>query len=147
MGGPEHQYADKSKYFEGNPYLYLENFPPYLFSEDVHQTLLEMSALYRTHAAWNRAQIDPDTTYSDRADRQSVAALEEAAAKHGVEVLYVLSPSRGSEIGPLEMAVPQTRWLDLNIPGRSGDYQQAHPPPAILAEYAARIVEWMKNRD
>ena len=146
MGGPVHQYTDKSTYFEQNPYLYTENFPPTLFSETTHQNLLELSALYRTYTAWHRAQIDPDTTYSDRADRNAVAALEAKATEQGVEVLYVLSPSRGSEIGPQDMGVPQTRWLDLHIPGRSGDYQQAHPPPAILAEYGARIVEWMNAR-
>ena len=146
MGGPEHQDADKSKYFDQNPYLYTENFPPTLLSEGTHQRLLQTSALYRTYAAWQRAQVDPDTTYSDRADKEAVAMLEQEAAQHGVEVLYVLSPSRGSEIGPLDMAVPQSRWLDLHVPGRGGDYQQAHPPPAILTEYAARIVEWMQAR-
>ena len=32
MGGPGHQNADKSTYFDQNPYLYLENFPPTLLS-------------------------------------------------------------------------------------------------------------------
>jgi len=146
MGGPAHQDADKSRYFKQNPYLYLENFPPYFMGEATHETLLRLSALYRTHAAWHRAQVDPDTTYSDRADREAVAALESAANIKGVEVLYVLSPSRGSEIGPMDMAVPSARWLDLNIPGRGGEYQEAHPSPAILTEYAARIVEWMQAR-
>jgi hypothetical protein len=57
-----------------------------------------------------------------------------------VEVLYVLSPSRGSEVGPTDFGVPADRWLDLNIPGRSGDYQQAHPPPKVLSEYATAII-------
>jgi len=147
MGGPQHQYADKSRYFKENPYLYLENFPPEILGEKPHQRLLMTSALYRTYAAWHRANTDPDTTYADRADRAAVAELEKEAATRGVEVLYVLSPSRGSEIGPLHLAVPQARWLDLNIPGRSGDYQQAHPSPAILTEYAARIVEWLQTRN
>lgn len=146
MGGPEHKDADKSKYFAQNPYLYTENFPPTIMGERTHQTLLQTSALYRTYTAWYRAHVDPDTTYSDRADKKAVATLETAAAHRGVEVLYVLSPSRGSEINALDMAVPHTRWLDLHIPGRGGDYQQAHPPPAILTEYAARIVEWMQAR-
>ncbi len=146
MGGPVYQNADKSIYFEQNPFLYLENFPPTLMSEQAHQNLLEISALYRTYTAWHRAHIDPDTTYSDRADKKAVAALEAEAAKRDVEVLYVLSPSRGSEIGPSDMGVPPIRWLDLHIPGRAGDYQQAHPPPAVLAEYGVRIVEWMNAR-
>ena len=55
-------------------------------------------------------------------------------------------PSRGSEIGPTDMGVPGERWLDLNIVGRDGDYQQAHPPPAILYDYGLRIVQWMNSR-
>jgi len=146
MGGPGQQDADKSHYFDDNPYLYLENFPPEGGDESLHYTGLQFSALYRTYAAWKRASTDPDTTFSDRADRQSVAVLEKEAAKRGVEVLYVLSPSRGSEVGPQDMGVPQDRWLDLNIAGRSGEYQQAHPSPAILTEYAARIIAWMNER-
>jgi len=146
MGGPSHQDADKSTYFDANPYLYLENFPPVGVSENTHQQALRRSALYRTYAGWQRASTDPDTTYSDRADRTAVATLEEAAKQRGIEVLYVLSPSRGSEIGPQDMGVPQARWLDLHIPGRSGDYQEAHPSPAILTEYAARIVSWINEQ-
>jgi hypothetical protein len=146
MGGPAHQESNKSAYFDQNPYLYLENFPPVDFSETTHQQALQLSALYRTHAGWQRASTDPDTTYSDRADRKSVERLEAEAGKRDIEVLYVLSPSRGSEVGPQDMGVPQERWLDLHIPGRGGDYQQAHPSPAILTEYAARIVSWMNER-
>jgi hypothetical protein len=146
MGGPTFQEADKSIYFDENPYLYLENFPPTNVDETTHQRALQFSALYRTFTGWQRASTDPDTTYSDRADRKSVATLEAEADKRGIEVLYVLSPSRGSEVGPQDMGVPQERWLDLHIPGRSGDYQEAHPSPAILTEYAARIVAWLNER-
>ena len=147
MGGPGQQDADKSLYFDANPYLYLENFPPDGVEEDTHYAALRFSALYRTYTAWKRASTDPDTTYSDRADRQAVATLEAEAAKRSVEVLYVLSPSRGSEVGPQDMGVPAERWLDLHIPGRGGDYQQAHPPPVILTEYASRIIAWMNARN
>jgi uncharacterized membrane protein len=147
MGGPQHKDADKSHYFSKNPYLYLENFPPPRGrTERWHSLGLQFSALYRTFAAWDRATSDPDTTYSDRADKTAVAKLEEHAAKRGVEVLYVLSPSRGSEINADDLGVPTGRWLDLNNPGRSGDYQQAHPPPKILGEYATSIVRWLKQR-
>ena len=41
MGGPEHMGADKSAYFDANPSLYLENFPPMLGQpEGLHQALL-----------------------------------------------------------------------------------------------------------
>ncbi|GEM_PF-1209046 len=147
LGGPEHQAADKSAYFDANPFLYLENFPPPPGQAEAWHALgLERSALYRTYAAWQRASWDPDTTMSDRADRAAVAALERHAHEAGVEVLYVLSPSRGSEVGPQDFDVPTERWLDLNIPGRGGEYQQAHPPPRILSEYAAAILRWMKSR-
>jgi len=75
-----------------------------------------------------------------------VAKLEAHAAQGGVEVLYVLSPSRGSEINAGDLGVPADRWLDLNRPGRTGDYQQAHPPPKVLGEYATSIVRWLKQR-
>ena len=147
MGGPVHQDADKSAYFEQNPFLYIENFPPSPGQAEAwHRVGLQHSALYRTFAAWKRATSDPDTTFSDRADRSAVTALERHAAAQGVEVLYVLSPSRGSEVGPTDFGVPADRWLDLNIPGRSGDYQQAHPPPKVLSEYATAIIRWMKRR-
>ena len=147
MGGPTHQDADKSRYFDANPFLYLENFPAGPGEAEVwHKIGLQYSALYRTLAAWKRASSDPDTAVSDRADRAAVDALERHAKSRGVEVLYVLSPSRGSEVGPSDFGVPTDRWLDLNIPGRGGDYQQAHPPPQILSEYAASIVRWMKAR-
>ena len=148
MGGPTHQDADKSEYFDQNPFLYLENFPPGPGqAESWHQLGLKHSALYRTMAAWKRATSDPDTTMSDRADRTAVATLEAYANERGIEVLYVLSPSRGSEVGPNDFNLPTERWLDLNIPGRGGDYQQAHPPPAILSEYASAIVRWLKSRE
>ena len=147
MGGPVHQDADKSHYFDANPFLYLENFPARPEEPEFwHHTGLQYSALYRTLAAWKRASSDPDTTVSDRADRAAVRALETHAEARGVEVLYVLSPSRGSEVGPNDFGLPSDRWLDLNVPGRGGDYQQAHPPPQILSEYAASIVRWMKSR-
>ncbi len=146
MGGPTHQNADKSKYFRENPYLYLENFPPFGIDESLHQRALTTSALYRTYTAWIRAQTNPDTTYSDRADHKAVALLEAKAAQQGVEVLYVLSPSRGSEIGPAQMGVPADRWLDLHLPSKGSDYQQAHPAPEVLYDYAVRIVAWMKER-
>lgn len=147
MGGPEHMGADKSYYFAGNPDLYLENFPPMLGQpEGAHQLLLSRSALYRTWAAWARASQDPDTTYSDAADRLAVASLEQAAAAAEVEVLYVLSPSRGSEVTAADFSVSADRWLDLNIPGRGGEYQEAHPPPKVLYEYATAIVRWLKRR-
>ncbi len=147
MGGPTHQEADKSAYFSENPFLYLENFPPGPGQAEAwHRIGLEYSALYRTLAAWQRATSDPDTTMSDRADREAVAALEAHAEEEGIEVLYVLSPSRGSEVGPRDFNVPADRWLDLNIPGRAGDYQQAHPPPRVLSEYATAILRWMKSR-
>lgn len=139
MGGPTYQGADKSSYFSANPFLYLENFPPVRFSEDTHLSLLQASALYRSWVAWGRVYTDPDTTYADRADQQQIDALEAAAAQAGVPVVYVLSPSRGSEIGPQDFGIPAQRWIDLNIEGRSGDYTEAHPPPTILAEYAATV--------
>ena len=127
--------------------MYLENFPAGPGEAEVwHKIGLQYSALYRTLAAWKRASSDPDTAVSDRADRAAVDALERHAKSRGVEVLYVLSPSRGSEVGPSDFGIPTDRWLDLNIPGRGGDYQQAHPPPQILSEYAASIVRWMKAR-
>lgn len=148
MGGPQHKDADKSEYFSKNPYLYLENFPPSQGrTERWHALGLRFSALYRTFAAWDRATSDPDTTYSDQADKRAVAKLEEHAAKTGIEVLYVLSPSRGSEINAGDLEVPSERWLDLNRPGRAGDYQQAHPPPNILGEYATSIIRWLKQRE
>ncbi len=147
MGGPEHKDANKQSYFSENPFLYLENFPPLRGQpEGAHLSLLTHSALYRTWAAWARASQDPDTTYSDQADRRAVARLEQSAAAAAVEVLYVLSPSRGSEIGAADLGVPADRWLDLHVPGRSGDYQEAHPPPKILYEYATSIVRWLKKR-
>lgn len=147
MGGPEHMGADKSSYFDENPDLYLENFPPMLGQpEGAHRVLLSRSALYRTWAGWARASQDPDTTYSDAADRRAVARLESAAQAAGVEVLYVLSPSRGSEVTAADFSVDADRWLDLNIPGRGGEYQEAHPPPKVLYEYATAIVRWLKKR-
>ena len=143
---PRTKTRDKSKYFRENPYLYLENFPPFGIDESIHQRALTTSALYRTYTAWIRAQTNPDTTYSDRADREAVALLEAKAAQQGVEVLYVLSPSRGSEIGPAQMGVPADRWLDLHLPSKGSDYQQAHPAPEVLYDYAVRIVAWMKER-
>lgn len=139
MGGPGYRSADKSAYFEANPFLYLENFPPQRFSEQTHVSLMQHSALYRSWAAWGRVYTDPDTTYADQADQRQVDALERAAAQAQVPVVYVLSPSRGSEIGPQDLGVSADRWIDLNIPGRAGDYTEAHPPPAILAEYAQTI--------
>ena len=128
--------------------MYLENFPPTPSrSERWHALSLRYSALYRTFAAWDRATSDPDTTYSERADKTAVAKLEARAADEGVEVLYVLSPSRGSEINAGDLGVPVDRWLDLNNPDRKGDYQQAHPPPKILSEYATSIVRWLKQRN
>ena len=147
MGGPDHQAANKQPYFEDNPFLYLENFPPTSGqSERWHSLGLEYSALYRTLVAWARANQNPDTTYADQADRAAVAVLEKQAGSRSIEVLYVLSPSRGSEVGPEDLGVPADRWLDLNRPGRGGDYQQAHPPPQILAEYATAIIRWLKRR-
>jgi len=147
MGGPHHQNVDKRSYFEENPFLYLENFPPNAGqSERWHGLGLEYSALYRTLVGWARAKQNPDTTYADRADRAAVERLEREARERNVEVLYVLSPSRGSEIGPQDMNVPADRWLDLHQPGRGGDYQQAHPAPKILAEYASSIVGWLQQR-
>ena len=147
MGGPQHQGADKQHYFESNPFLYLENFPPSPGqSERLHAMGLKLSSLYRTLVGWARSKQNPDTTFADRADRLAVAQLEREAANRSVEVLYVLSPSRGSEIGPTDMRVPADRWLDLNKPDRGGDYQQAHPPPQILSEYATSIVRWLKQR-
>ena len=75
-----------------------------------------------------------------------MASLEQAAAAAEVEVLYVLSPSRGSEVTAADFSVSADRWLDLNIPGRGGDYQAAHPPPNVLYEYATAIVRWLKRR-
>ena len=114
--------------------------------ETVHQRALMTSSLYRTYTAWLRAQTNPDTTYSDRADREAVALLERKAKQDGVNVLYVLSPSRGSEIGPADMGVPADRWLDLHLPSKGADYQQAHPAPAVLYDYAVRIVAWLNER-
>ena len=148
MGGPEHMGADKSAYFDANPSLYLENFPPMLGQpEGLHQVLLSRSALYRTWAGWARASQDPDTTYSDAADRRAVTSLEQAASAAGVEVLYVLSPSRGSEVSAADFGIDPSRWLDLHIPGRGGEYQEAHPPPKVLYEYATAIVRWLKRRE
>jgi hypothetical protein len=147
MGGPENMGADKSAYFQENPYLYLENFPPSVgTSRGWHGLGLRHSALYRTFAAWARAKENPGTEYADKADQLAVKNLERATAERGIELLYVLSPSRGSEVGPTDFGVSKERWLDLNIPGRNGDYQQAHPPPAILSAYATAIVRWMKRR-
>ncbi len=146
MGGPVYQQADNRHYFSANPFLYLENFPPTRLAEGTHLSLLEWSALYRSYSAWQRVYTDPDTTYADRADRKLVADLEAAAAAEGVPVLYVLSPSRGSEIGPTDLGVPADRWLDLNEPGREADYSQAHPAPAILREYAERIAAFVATR-
>ena len=139
MGGPAHKSDDKSAYFDQNPWLYLENLPPTRLSERYHWTLLQHSALYRSYAAWARVYTDPDTTYADVADREQVDALEAAAAQASVPVVYVLSPSRGSEIGPDDFGLDAQRWIDLNIPGRQGEYTQAHPSPSILAEYAQSI--------
>jgi hypothetical protein len=141
MGGPVYQGADKSAYFRENPYLYLENFPPSRFSDATHLTLMKHSALFRSAAAWARVYTDPDTTYADIADRRQIDALEAAAEAEGVPVIYVLSPSRGSEIGPADLGLPASRWIDLSIPGRGGDYTEAHPPPAVLAEYAQTIAQ------
>ena len=147
MGGPEHHNSDKRHYFDQNPFLYLENFPPNTGqSEQVHALGLQYSALYRTLVGWARSKQNPGTEYADQADRRAVANLEAKALEHSVEVLYVLSPSRGSEIGPDDMGVPPDRWLDLNQPGRGGEYQQAHPPPQVLTEYATSIVRWLKRR-
>ena len=139
MGGPTHQSDDKSAYFDQNPWLYLENLPPTRLSEPYHWALLQHSALYRSYAAWARVYTDPDTTYADVADREQVDALEAAAAQARVPVVYVLSPSRGSEIGPDDFGLDAQRWIDLNIPGRQGEYTEAHPSPSILAEYAQSI--------
>jgi len=139
MGGPAHEGADKSHYFEENPFLYLENFPPTRLSEGTHLTLMRHSALFRSYVAWARVYTDPDTTYSDIADRRQIDALEAAAAQAGIPVIYVLSPSRGSEIGPRDLGLTEHRWIDLHIPGRAGDYTEAHPPPAVLQEYATTI--------
>jgi hypothetical protein len=141
MGGPVYQGADKSAYFRENPYLYLENFPPSRFSDATHLTLMKHSALFRSATAWARVYTDPDTTYADIADRRQIDALEATAEAAGVPVIYVLSPSRGSEIGPSDLGLPASRWIDLNIPGRGGDYTEAHPPPAVLAEFAQTIAQ------
>jgi hypothetical protein len=148
MGGPGQMDANKAEYFSKNPYLYLENFPPTPGQAEAwHGLGLRHSALYRTLSAWTRATWDPDTTYADRADRAAVQRLEAMAKARNIEVLYVLSPSRGSEIGPSDFGVPDARWLDLNIPDRGGDYQQAHPPPGVLSEYATAMMRWMKMRE
>lgn len=139
MGGPSYRDADKSAYFKDNPFLYLENFPPTQLSEGPHLSGMKYSALYRSAVAWARVYTDPDTTYADRADQLQVDALEAAAAAAGVPVIYVLSPSRGSEIGAQDLGLPAERWIDLNIAGRGGEYTEAHPPPKILAEYAQTI--------
>lgn len=146
MGGPEHENDDKSKYFDENPALYLENFPPTILSEPIHLFFIRHSALYRTWSGTERLKTDPDTTYADKADKTQVALLEEAASELGVDVLYVLSPSRGSEIGPQHMGVPSNRWIDLNQRGREAEFSQAHPSPTVLAEYGRTIVSEMKVR-
>ncbi len=146
MGGPTQQGADKSDYFRRNPWLYLENFPPVRFSEGTHWSLLRYSALFRSYTAWARVYTDPDTTYADIADQRQVDALEAVAAQAGVPVVYVLSPSRGSEIGPSAFGLPADRWIDLHLPDRGGDYTEAHPPPAVLAEYARTIAQALTAR-
>jgi hypothetical protein len=145
MGGPQHQGDDKSSYFEANPWLYLENFPPTRLAEGTHWALLRHSSLYRSYAAWARMYTDPDTTYADKADQEQVRALLAAAEEAGVEVVWVLSPSRGSEISAADLGVQADRWIDLNIPGRGGDYTQAHPSPTVLAEYAATIADSLQR--
>ena len=64
-----------------------------------------------------------------------------------MEVLYVLSPSRGSEVSAADFGIDPSRWLDLQHPGRGGEYQEAHPPPKVLYEYATAIVRWLKRRE
>jgi len=146
MGGPEHEGRDKTAYFDANPWLYLENFPTSTIDESTHWWLLRHLALYRSYAAWARVYVNPDTTMADQADRAQVASLESAAAAAGVPVVYVLSPSRGSEIGPEALGILPQRWIDLYVPGREGEYSEAHPSPIILAEYAQTISEALKDR-
>jgi hypothetical protein len=150
LGGPTRRFTDHSAYFDDDPWLYLENFPPvWGVQEGVHHLGLQHVGLYRYVVAWARRFQDPKTTrYADIAGTREAIALEQAAQEAGIEVVYVLAPSRGSEVGPVDVfpELESRRFIDLNEPGRSGAYADVHPPPEVLEEYAERIASTLIAR-
>ena len=131
--------------------FFLEQFPaPSDVPIDVHRMALELSALYRSLTALQAWWVGADGWVCDRCDEISASEarnLSSLAESRGVAVLYVTIPADGSVRPPdIFPELPAERFIRLFQPGREPQFYEVHPPPDVLDEYAAIIVETLRER-
>jgi hypothetical protein len=144
--------VDLRRFFEEDPYLWLETFPriPAVgllgpeHATGLHLLGLRRSASYRYLQARRTASAprDPDNPAARALCKRELLALEAAAAARGVPVVYANHPERQ---GPPE---PEARGavIELARPERGAAWAEVHPSPAILADWAELLAGELLER-
>lgn len=124
--------------------LHEENLPhPPWLSPSLHHLALAHLALYRAWAgqdALARHGTGPESDIGDALSREVAARLTAACAQRRLPLLYAGIPAslyRAS--GDVHLGLEPAQFLDLADNTQPPVYNELHPPPAILDEWARRI--------
>jgi hypothetical protein len=124
------------------PEVVLENWGVPAPLEPIHLGLMRVSALWRSLAGGARLGGGPN--HSPWADERSCRAFAAARAEwHVAGQAWAVVTVPGEE--PRCLVEPR-RFLDLSQPGRGRDYQDCHPAPAILEEWADSLATMILER-
>ena len=139
--------VDYARFFDDDPYLWLENFPdpplPNLLGAEratrLHLAGLEHSGTYRYIQASRVAAAprQPNNPAARALCKLELLELERLAADEGVPVVYANHPARE---GPPEPESTGT-VIELHRPARGEAWKAIHPPPDILEAWAELLAD------
>jgi hypothetical protein len=133
-----------------DPYLDEEQFPgPAWVSPRFHRLAIRYSAVYRTGMGLFR-QIDRSQPgFSARLAQDEARSLVRDAAARNVPVTFVAIPADRGRFGrdvSVYPGLPEGQFIDLYRADREPDFYEVHPPPTVLDEYAALLVDELRAR-
>jgi hypothetical protein len=131
-----------------------EQFPiPHVLPNAWHCAGVTGSALYRSLIALSAHFFleSPDHPRCDRCNeisRAEASALSREAEARGIPVVYVAIPVDEGRLRPSNIFpdLREDRFIDLYRPNEEPAFYDAHPPPAILDEFARVLADELGQR-
>jgi hypothetical protein len=132
---------------EGSAFFREQFASPEWIDESTHLWLMAHSALYRAAIARMVGSADgAPCAFCDALSGAEARALVREAGARGVPVLFVGIPYDRDNPPQIYPAADPQRFVSLFRSGRSAEFYEVHPPAPVLAEYAALLVDALRDR-